>query len=151
MVWAATRYDRDHTPLARALVAARAPGDPVVFVDEYFFDVPVLAHLDKPVPVIADWLDPKIEQRDNWRRELAEAARFAPDAAARLLVDPTHGFALRCGTSPLWVVVKNQDEPLVAAQRDAVRVVASRHAALWRLAPQNCAATDARPTGRTGP
>jgi len=151
VTWAATRYDRDHTPLARALAAARAPGDPVVFFDEYFFDVPLLAHLASPVPVIADWHDAKIERRDNWRRELAEAARFDRGQAARLLVDPAHGFALRCGNKPLWVLVKTQDETLVAAQPDAVRVAASRHAALWRLAPQACDATDARSPASKGP
>jgi 4-amino-4-deoxy-L-arabinose transferase-like glycosyltransferase len=150
VAWMATRYDRDHTPLVRALVAARAPGDPIVFFDEYFFDVPLLARLDQPVPVIADWHDPRIEQRDNWRRELAEAARFVPGAAAELLVDPARGFALRCGTKPLWVVVKSQDEAMVAAQPGAVRVADARDAALWRLAPQACNAAGA-PAAAKGP
>ena len=80
---------------------ARAPGDPVVFVDEYFFDVPLHARLRDPVPVIADWHDPDIVERDNWRRELAEAAPFAPERAAALLVDARQGFraALRQGAA----------------------------------------------------
>ena len=136
VAWMATRYHGDHTALARTLLAARAPGDPVLFVDEFFFDVPLHARLDAPVPVIADWQVPP--PRDNWRRELAEGARFAPALAPKLLVDAPTGFALRCGAAPLWVLVKQADEPLVAAQDEAVRVARSRRAALWRLAPKAC-------------
>jgi hypothetical protein len=139
VAWLALRYDRDNTALAQTLLHLRAPNDPVVFVDEYFFDVPLHARLKEPVPVIADWRDPKIGARDNWRRELAEAAPFAPARGAALLVDAAQGYALRCGTAPLWAVVKRDDEARVAAQAEATRVFASRHAALWRLAPQSCA------------
>jgi 4-amino-4-deoxy-L-arabinose transferase-like glycosyltransferase len=150
VAWAGFSYDRDQTLLARTLLASRAPGDPVAFFDEYFFDVPLLAHLREPVAVIGDWKDPNIGNRDNWRRELAEAVRFAPGRAAAILVDPARGFALRCGTAPLWVVVKTQDEAKVAAQLDATRIAASHRAALWRLAPQVCSgAPSSAPIGAT--
>jgi hypothetical protein len=142
---AATRYDRDHTALAHALRDARAPGDPVVFVHEYFFDVPLHARLREPVPVIADWHDPDIAKRDNWRRELAEAAPFAPERAAALLVDARRGFALRCGKAPLWAVVKSADEQIAAALPDATRVAMTHRAALWRIAPRACTAAEAAP------
>ncbi|HEV7578096.1 MAG TPA: glycosyltransferase family 39 protein [Caldimonas sp.] len=151
VAWLATRYDRDNTALAHALLRLRAPGDPVVFVDEYFFDVPLHARLTDPVAVIADWHDPKIAERDNWRRELAEAAPFAPARSAALLVDAAHGYALRCGTAPLWAVVKLDDEARVAAQADATRVFAANRAALWRLAPQRCAAPAPSPSPTPAP
>ncbi len=144
VTWMALRYDRDNTELARTLLALRAPGDPVVFVDEYFFDIPLHARLVAPVPVIADWNDPKIAERDNWRRELAEAAPFAADRGAAVLVDASRGYSLRCGKAPLWAVVKLKDEARLAAQPDATRVFADNGAALWRLAPRACA-TDAAP------
>ncbi|MEO8311888.1 MAG: glycosyltransferase family 39 protein [Caldimonas sp.] len=146
--WLALRYDRDNTALGRTLDQLRAPGDPVVFVGEYFFDVPLHARLTEPVAVIADWNDPKIAERDNWRRELAEASAFAPERGAALLVDAAHGYALRCGKAPLWAVVKLDDEARVAAQPEARRVLVSHHAALWRLAPQPCVSS-ARPQGST--
>ena len=138
--WAATRYDRDNTALARVLHDLRAPGDPVVFVDEYFFDIPLHARLLDPVPVIADWSEERVAVRDNWRRELAEAAPFAPTLGASLLVDATRGFALRCGKAPLWAVVKLKDDALVAQQPDATRVFAANRAVLWRLSPRSCPA-----------
>ena len=147
VVWAALRYDRDNTTLARTLMSVRAPGDPVVFYDQYFFDLPLLARLADPVPVIADWRDPQIAKHDDWRRELAEAAVFAPTRGAELLVDAARGFASRCGKAPLWVVVKEKDEAHVAAQPAATRIAASNRAALWRLAPLDCPTGPApRPT-----
>ncbi len=144
--WSSATYDRDNTAIARTLARLRAPGDRVVFVKEYFFDIPLHARLAEPVPVIDDWHDPAIAARDNWRRELAEAAPFAPTLAATLLVDAEHGFALRCG-APLWVLAKSGDDAPVAALPGATRVEVSNRVALWRVAAAECAATGAkRPT-----
>ncbi|MEP6739730.1 MAG: glycosyltransferase family 39 protein [Caldimonas sp.] len=142
VVWGAT-YDRDNTALARALARMRAPGDPIVFVGEYFFDIPLHARLSEPVPVISDWRDPKIAERDNWRRELAEAAPFDPERARTLLLDAEHAFALRCGKAPLWAVAKVDGEALLAALPGATRVLVSNRVGLWRVEPRDCAAAPA--------
>ena len=130
---------RDNAALAETLRQLRAPQEPVAFVGEYFFDVPFLARLAEPVPVISDWADPATRQHDNWKRELAEAAPFAPALGEKLLVDAAHGFALRCGKQPLWLVVHNDDTARVAAVPGAVRVAAAKRASLWRVAPADCA------------
>ena len=134
-----TTYDRDNTALARDLLRLRAPGDPIVFVGEYFFDIPLHAHLAEPVPVISDWRDPKIAERDNWRRELSEAAPFAPERARALLLDAEHGLALRCAKAPLWAVAKVDDEAVLAALPGATRVVVSNRVGLWRVDKHGCA------------
>ncbi|MGZ5235356.1 MAG: ArnT family glycosyltransferase [Caldimonas sp.] len=139
IVYTDATYHRDNTELARTLARQRTPGDPVVFVGEFFFDVPLHARLTEPVAVISDWKDPTIAQRDNWRRELAEAAPFAPALAARVLVDTAQGLALRCGSAPLWVLVKSgAEEAPVAALPGATRVAVSNRVALWRVAPERC-------------
>jgi len=69
----------------RALAAQWAPGDRVVFVDEMFYDLPFYAGLREPVRVASDWADPQIPRRDNWRKELADAARFDPARGRELL------------------------------------------------------------------
>jgi hypothetical protein len=91
------------------------------------------------VAVISDWKDPAIARRDNWRRELAEAAPFAPALAATVLVDAERGLALRCGAAPLWAVVKSEGEAAVAALPGATRAALSNRVALWRVAPADCA------------
>ncbi len=136
-------YQRDNTALARELARLRAPGEPVLFAGEYLPDVPLHARLMEPSPVTGDWTDPDIRQRDNWRRELAESAPFAPALAATLLVDPERGFALRCGDKPLWVIVKTDAEDAVAALPGASRVTTSNRASLWRVPAAHCAAAPA--------
>jgi 4-amino-4-deoxy-L-arabinose transferase-like glycosyltransferase len=137
--WAHTAYDKDNTTVGETLRRLRAPGDPVLFLGEFFFDVPLHARLTDPVPVSSNWRDPAIARRDNWRRELAEAAPFAPAVAARVLVDEDSGLARRCGNAPLWVVAKADAEPRLARMTGAARVVAANGASLWRLAPADCA------------
>ncbi|MEO7057462.1 MAG: glycosyltransferase family 39 protein [Caldimonas sp.] len=142
-IGSAATYDRDNTLLARSLLKLRSAGDPVVFGGEYFFDIPLHARLPEPVPVTGNWRDPKIAERDNWRRELAEAAPFAPALAARLLVTPEEGYALRCGTRPLWAVVRVDAEGRVSALPGASRVATANRASLWKIPAAACAATPA--------
>ena len=74
--------------LARTLAQQAAPGEPVVFLYDYYFDVPFYAHLRAPVRVVENWSDPRVVGRDNWRKELLDAQRFASGAAARVLLSP---------------------------------------------------------------
>jgi len=134
-------YHRDNTAIGHELARLRSPADPVVFVGEYFFDVPLHARLREPVPVTGNWADPGIMRRDNWRRELHEGAPFAPELAATLLIDTDRGLALRCGAAPLWVVVKSDGEGRVAALPGATLALTSNRVSLWRVAPADCAAT----------
>jgi hypothetical protein len=104
------------------------------------------------VPVIADWSDPRIASHDDWRRELAEAAPFAPARGAELLVDAKRGFALRLRHVAALGARQGADEAHVAAQPEAMRVAASKRASLWRLAPAGlprCAGAVARPRAMT--
>jgi 4-amino-4-deoxy-L-arabinose transferase-like glycosyltransferase len=143
VVVSAATYDRDNTALARTLLKQRGAGEPVVFAGEYFFDIPLHARLSDPVAVTGDWSDPKFTERDNWRRELAEAAPFAPALAAKLLVTPEQGFGLRCGLRTLWVAVRVDAEGRVSALPGATRVATSNRASLWRVPAATCAAAAA--------
>lgn len=98
-----------HTPgsnrdLGVALAARLQPGDRVVLVDGAFFDVPFYAGLRQPPTVLADWDDPSIPRRDDWRKELADAARFAPEAGAQRLWRTSRAAELLCGVGRLWFV-----------------------------------------------
>lgn len=80
------------------------PGDRVVFLQQYWFDVPVYAHLLSPVAVVAGWDDPDVNLRDNWRKELADAGRFDPAAAHNLLLTPQRAQVALCGPLATWLV-----------------------------------------------
>jgi 4-amino-4-deoxy-L-arabinose transferase-like glycosyltransferase len=91
---------------ALALAAQRGPGEPVVFMDEMFYDVPFYARLDAPVRVASDWSDPSIAKSDNWRKELADAARFDPTFAKQVLY-PIERLGVLCHAGRrVWFVAK---------------------------------------------
>ena len=134
----AANYRHDDTALARTLRELRAPQDPVVFVGEYFFDVPFHARLSAPVRIVSDWRDPTISQRDNWQHELRDAATFAPTLASTLLVDAEQGLAVHCGAPPLWALAKEGASRTIAARAEATRIATSNEVTLWRLGPVAC-------------
>ena len=90
--------------VAWALRQKLAPGDTVFMADKYLYDVPLYARLAQPVRIVEDWEDPAIALHDNERKELADAGRFAPAIAARLLVNPAAFPAALCESHISWVV-----------------------------------------------
>ena len=136
VVWLATRYDRDHASIASTLHQLRAPADSVVFVGDYFFDVPFLADLREPVPVVADWRPERVAEHDNWRRELAEAATFAPAKATALLSGSLA--SMPCGDRPRWVLVGVADEAPLLSLPGATRIAQARQVELWKVAGETC-------------
>ena len=131
--------NRSTQALADVLLRERQPTEPLVFMGRYYYDLPLLARLREPVPVIDDWSDPAIARSDDWHRELADAARFAgPARAEATLLPPQVAQALGCGT---WVLA-----PLKAPPPRAARLVAANAGdGLWRV--DDCAAA----RGSSGP
>ena len=86
------------------LKVQRQPGKRVYMVQEFVFDLPFYAGLDRPVRVIDDWRNPDIGQRDNWRRELFDAGVFNPAPASRLLLTPEDLPAVLCRNSTSWLI-----------------------------------------------
>ncbi|WP_158443100.1 ArnT family glycosyltransferase [Rubrivivax gelatinosus] len=123
--------------LAAALAAARAPGERVVFLGDPFFDLRLLARLESPPAVIGDWSSAERDRRDDWRRELRDAGRFDPAAAAEVLWSPQELVRRRCdGRS--WLVISGATPP-PAGFEDAVLVAQGRRGRLWRAdAPAAC-------------
>jgi 4-amino-4-deoxy-L-arabinose transferase-like glycosyltransferase len=134
--------------LALALAPARTQGDPVVFVDRYAYDVPMLSGIDRVWVSIDDWSEEALAGGDSWRNELADAARFArPDAAQRLVAKRDLPARL-CGASTVWFVAPLAAPPPWLAGLAPV----TRHPRLgvWRLSderlraftqPANCPRT----------
>lgn len=124
-----------HRLAARALAAQIAAGDHVVMVDVFFYDLPFEAGLRHPVIVASDWADPDVPRRDNWRKELYDAARFAPERGRELLWPLARLEELACGPGAWWLVTGGSaPAPLAGAQR----VFQDPHTQLWRLPAQRC-------------
>ena len=137
-----------HQDLGLALAQRLQPGDRVVFVDHYFYDVPFYARLAEPPVVVSDWDDPEIPRHDNWRKELHDAARFDPAQGARVLWPWQRVAELGCGAGATWWLAKHDTLARLQALQ-AVRglqtVVTGRHGVLLRSAAQDCRAAQAAP------
>jgi 4-amino-4-deoxy-L-arabinose transferase-like glycosyltransferase len=137
LAWKAPDSHRD---VGRALAARWQAGDGVALVGDAFFDVPYYAGLTSVPVVLSDWDDPAIPRSDNWRKELADAARIDPPRGARALWPTARAGALPCGVGALWLVAKPKWVPPPALQ-PLERVLHGRHADLWRRAgppPADC-------------
>jgi len=124
--------------LGHALATQIAPADTVVMVDEYYYDVPFYARLAKPVMIASDWADPELPKRDNWRKEVFDAARFDP-ALGRTLLQPLDRLAaLSCGASVVWFIVPKDAAARVSALSGATRNFVDQRADLWRVPGRSC-------------
>ncbi len=115
------------------------PGDRVLFVNEYFYDVPFYAQLQQPVWVLSDWDDPQIKLRDNWRKELHDARRFATAQQQAVLWPVAQAHALVCeGSSTSWVVAHSGWQRDGTAVPHGQQVFEAAGVRLWRILPSDC-------------
>ena len=133
----ATHTGHSDKPLGLALRHLRTGDEPVYMLGNYYFDLPVYAGLREPAYVVLNWSDPAIQQRDNWRKELADAAAFAPAADARRLIDPEALSPSLCASPVSWWVGPSDagaQFPLLGnASADASVVASANHTNVWRL------------------
>ncbi len=130
---------RSASDIAATLRAQRAAGDIVVLVDDPFNDLTFDARLDHAL-VASRWDDPEIGKVDNWRKELADGAKFDPVRARERLWPIDRLAELTCRGHALWLVARSDKMPLVEAVPGAREVQAGRHALLWRAPPRDCVA-----------
>lgn len=113
------------------------PGDQLVVLDQYPYDLPFYLHSTKPAQVVSNWQDPSIAKTDNWRKELADAGRFDPQARQNYLISRQQLNERLCASSATtyWVWGKRdaaQDTRWLSA---AEPVFSNKKYALWRIRP----------------
>lgn len=118
-----------HRDVAQALGSHWRAGEPVVFVEGPFFDLPFYAQQPVSPQIWSRWDDPKLPRRDDWRKELHDAARFAPQSKALLRSQdlPT----VLCAGRPVWIVASPTFAP-PAEWGQTQAILQGRHATLWR-------------------
>jgi 4-amino-4-deoxy-L-arabinose transferase-like glycosyltransferase len=140
LIGAAVRFDRQSVRPALPLIQPLLnEGVPLVYVDEFVYDLPFYLARREPVPVVADWSDPDLPLHDNDRKELFDAGEFNPERARALLVPAAQWPALLCA-QPRLVVVGPPKAPLrwpeLAGQEPAMRLKLSSVWVLERSALQ---------------
>ena len=137
----AWKAPHSHRELGRTLASHMQSGDRVVFVDDYFYDVPFYARLTQPAIVISDWDDPEISVRDNWRKELFDATRFTADRGASVLWTWQRLPEVTCGTGSVWFVAWQEHRARLAASIPGLSLVDDvRGTQLLRASGRRCAA-----------
>lgn len=128
---------RSTKSLAQVLAAQARPGDQLVMLNQYAYDLPLYADWRAPIVVVSDWDNPDIRHADDWRLELLDAAQFEPKqgqerlwSQARLqqfLCTPDHATS--------WLVAyldEVHDFPLLTGRQP---VAQTRKMGLWRIMP----------------
>ena len=72
---------------------------PLLYVEEFTYDLPFYLGLREPVPTLTDWDSPELPLHDNDRKGCLAQASSAPDAAARLLAAPSQWPIWLCRTA----------------------------------------------------
>lgn len=131
--WITIHDTKSNRNIAQALAAARLPAEPVLMLNNYLFDLPVHAQLTHPATVVEDWSNAELMRADSWRKELADAGRLAPAAAARHLIAPMALAGRLCTAAVSWVVGRTgsvEQYPWLAAART---VATGNGVSLWRV------------------
>jgi 4-amino-4-deoxy-L-arabinose transferase-like glycosyltransferase len=133
----ALRPPHSERDLGRALAAGRQAGEPVLMLDQYYFDLPFYARLSEPNAIVDDWHNPEILRKDTWRKEIFDAGRFAPDLAARLLLTPADLPLRLCTSRTVWIVGTDEAFQHMVAPAVPKAVASQRGVNLWRLDTQS--------------
>ena len=121
--------------LRQAQLAAgpAAVAAPLIFIGEYLYDVPFYARNADAHLVIDQWDSPQVRLRDNWRKELADAGRFAPELAQQRLLRPEQLPQLLCAQASAWLVLPLNDAKRLALLAGLAPLVTADGSGLWRL------------------
>lgn len=119
-------------PVGQALRQQRHPGEPVVFLYRYPFDLPFYARLDVAPVVVGRWA-PQDIVRDDWHKELFDAARFEPATGVQQLIAPEALRSLLCSHHPAWLVGTREEVVAVAADAAISEVARTGKFSLWKV------------------
>ncbi|MEO8856490.1 MAG: phospholipid carrier-dependent glycosyltransferase [Burkholderiaceae bacterium] len=137
LTWQQPRGDR---AIANTLAAHLQPTDRVVMLETYPYDLPFHARLTQPVVVLSDWSDPNLPRRDNWRKELFDAARFDPKGGAATLLLPGALRSMACSgeIGTLWVLARERDAKALNVVSGMEPVMARDGLGLWKAPLRAC-------------
>jgi 4-amino-4-deoxy-L-arabinose transferase-like glycosyltransferase len=121
--------------LAAVLKAHRLPHEPVFMLGQYYFDLPFYARLRDSIVVIDDWGSPHVSQSDNWRKELADAGRFATAAASQRLLRPEDFAAALCAAHRAWVLAPTSTAEPPSLLAHAIAIAHTPRTTLWLIHP----------------
>jgi 4-amino-4-deoxy-L-arabinose transferase-like glycosyltransferase len=110
--------------------------DAVVAVDTYPFSLGFYLGHPLPLIVVEAWHEEWVMQKDTWRRELVEAAEFAPDRGKRLLLElKALPRFLDCSERPVWLIVPNAIAERFSGPAGLEHIAEVGGDGIWRKTP----------------
>jgi len=94
------------------------------------------ARAPRPTWVVDDWLNPEVPVRDNWRKELYDAAKFDPVTGAQVLVGADQFNARLCAApdgARFWVWGNHGDGAVYTPLQGMKPAATSARHAMWLL------------------
>jgi hypothetical protein len=101
-------------------------------LDGYFYDLTFYAPSVDSVAVVSDWHKPAAQLRDNWHKELADAATFAPRVAAEVLVAPAELSTRICRSAVTWLIGSRAATTAYPFLSSVAVVYGANDLVLWR-------------------
>jgi len=128
--------------MAGLIAAQRQAGEPVIFLENQFFDLPFYLGLREPVKIFSDWKPTPHPQSDNWHKALQDAGKFDPVRARMLLLDHTQVVQELCAHPVTWLIAvakaTAQDAPYL---QPASLVAQNGYATVWKVSQSTMAAS----------
>ncbi len=100
------------------------------------FDLGFYTQASDPAWIVDNWRDPAIPTRDNWRKELYDAAVFDPVVGKRVLVQDEDLTARLCAASDgsrFWIWGRDDDAGRYPAIKDVPPRLSGEKRAVWHL------------------
>lgn len=123
-------------PLAAVIRPLVQPGDTYVSLHTYPFDLALYAQAPQLSWVVDDWLNPDVPVRDNWRKELYDAAKFEPQIGKQVLISHQEFDARLCAApegSRYWVWGTSSDGGSYRALQGLQPVATSVKYVIWQV------------------
>jgi len=119
--------------LSSLIAAQRQASEPVMFLREQYFDMPFYLGLTEPVEIFDDWSVANTSKNDNWRKVMADAGKFDPERANRLLIDHTRLEHFICSHPVSWLVAPKGTEGEYPYLQNIAPLATHKSTVVWRL------------------
>ncbi len=123
-------------PLGEQVRGEAGPYDTMVALHHFPFDLGIYTASTEALWVVDDWSNPEIPTRDNWRKELYDAASFEPEVGKRVLVSNAAFNERLCAAptgSRYWIWGQTSDGDAYAAIRGEAPRFADGRRQVWRV------------------
>ena len=123
-------------PTIQSLRNEMAPTDQLVALHSLPFDLGFYTQANEPAWIVDDWKNPEIAVRDNWRKELYDAAQFDPVVGELVLV-PNADLQARLCAAPdgkrFWIWGRDDDAGRYPVLTGIAPRLAGKSRAVWQI------------------